>query len=205
MQCDSIKLILASASPRRKELIKGCFLNYEVQAADIDEDLPYDSPVELVEKLSKLKAKAVLEERSDENVLVIGSDTIVVLEDQVLGKPKNKDEAREMLKLLSGKTHEVLTGVALLSLDKEIVFYEKTSVKFTAISEDLLELYLDTGESLDKAGAYGIQGNALSFIEKVNGSYSNVVGLPVDRLLVEIKNFVSAEDDTKGRWREKFC
>lgn len=205
IESNSVQLILASASPRRRELLKSCFINYKVEPADIDENLSFTRPQDLVENLAYLKAKEVLDRHGQENVLVLGADTIVVLDGQILGKPKDIVQAKEMLKRLSGKAHLVFTGVALVNKSKKVVFSEKTQVSFTEITADLLDLYLKTEDSLDKAGAYGIQGHALSFIKSIQGSYSNVVGLPVDRVLHEVKSFLEVDDkDTKGKWREVF-
>ena len=204
MEENKIQLILASASPRRKDLLQGCFLNYLIRVSNTDENIDGYGPSELVEKLAFEKAQDVLEKSSEKNILVLGADTVVVIGDEILGKPRDTQEAREMLRKLSGKEHTVMTGVTLLTRGNTISFVEKTKVTFSKISEDLLELYLATGESLDKAGSYGIQGVALSFIEKIEGSYSNVVGLPVDRCLSEIKNIVGAGIDQSGGWRERF-
>lgn len=199
------QFVLASSSPRRQELIKGCFLNFEVVVSEIDENVSGMSPKDLVQFLALEKAKAVLGTyKEQEHVLILGADTIVVIDNMILGKPKNREDAKRILKILSGREHEVMTGVALVSRNCERYFVETTKVTFEEIDDDLIDFYLDTGESMDKAGAYGIQGVALSFINKVEGSYSNVVGLPVNRVLQEVKHFVGASDDKKGKWRELF-
>lgn len=128
----------------------------------------------------------------------------MVLEGKILGKPSDTNHARQMLQDLSGKTHQVLTGVCLQMAGKVEVFYRQSDVTFRNISQDLLELYLATEESLDKAGAYGIQGAALGFIENVQGSYSNVVGLPVDDVIIAIKKFLGHTKDDSGEWRKCF-
>ena len=197
-------LVLASASPRRRELLKSCYLNFSVEISDIDENINEESPIKLVQLLAMEKASTILERTKKDAPIVLGSDTIVVLDNKILGKPTNKDDARKMLLSLSGKKHIVVTGVALVSKEKSVQFYDETTVVFDEISPDLLELYLNTGESLDKAGSYGIQGPALSFIKKVEGSYSNVVGLPVDKVLSEIKSFIGCRYDEQGKWREQF-
>ncbi len=197
-------LVLASQSPRRKELLGHTFLPFEVDPSDVEEITDKTIPSEVAIQLAEMKAEAVFEKRKSNNEIVIGSDTIVVLKNEILGKPIDKSDARKMLLKLSGCTHEVITGVSLINSEKSFSFYESTKVTFRDISEDLLERYLETGDSLDKAGAYGIQNQSLSFIEKVEGSYSNVVGFPVDRFLIELKSFLDAGNDDKGIWREIF-
>lgn len=198
------QFILASGSPRRKELLRGCFINFIIRVSDIDEDISEQSAEKLVMKLACEKAQAIVNSSVEEKILVLGADTVVVIGNEILGKPANRDEARIMLKKLSGKEHLVMTGVALNDREKSISFVEKTKVVFNDIDSDLLELYLQTGESLDKAGSYGIQGLALSFIKSIDGSYSNVVGLPVDRCLYEIKRILGADKDKSGKWRDQF-
>ncbi len=197
-------LVLASQSPRRKELLGHTFLPFEIEPSDIEEVTDKVIPSEVAVQLAEMKAEAVFEKRKNSNEIVIGSDTIVVLNNEILGKPIDVNDARGMLLKLSGKTHEVITGVSLINAENSLSFYESTRVTFRDISEDLLELYLETGDSLDKAGAYGIQNQSLSFIEKVEGSYSNVVGFPVDRFLIELKSFLGSNDDNQGKWREIF-
>lgn len=201
---DKKKLILASASPRRHELLRGLFINFDIESANIDENIEISSPKKLVEQLAYRKAKFILDKHIDEDVIVLGADTVVVLDDKVLGKPADKKEAKQMLENLSSKEHSVLTGYALVDHKKKFVSSEKTLVRFDKIDKDLLDLYLSTGESMDKAGAYGIQGQALSFISNVSGSYANVVGLPVHSVLQDLKTFLGYKDDDKGIWRGHF-
>ena len=198
------KLILGSTSPRRKELMQATFLKYEVSVADITEVSECTVPSDIALDIALQKARAVLDKSKEENPLILAADTIVVLGDKILGKPKDEDEARIMLSSLSGKTHQVITGVALLSREKNMTFFESTQVSFNEIDDDLMDYYIKTGESLDKAGAYGIQGYGLSFVANVEGSYSNVVGLPVDKVIIKIKEFVQMADDLKGIWRSYF-
>lgn len=197
-------LILGSQSPRRKELLKASFLKYRIVCADIEEISVLVKPEEIVVDLAQQKAQAVYTKLDDPKNLVIGSDTIVVFQGEILGKPKNVDEARETLQKLSGQEHTVLTGVCFFSQKKVHSFYESTTVKFQEISQDLLELYLETGDSLDKAGAYGIQAEALAFIDSIDGSYSNVVGFPIDKVILNLKYILGFERDTEGKWRECF-
>jgi septum formation protein len=199
-------LILGSQSPRRKELLKATFLNYEIEISDIEEKSDVEPIEDFVMDLSLIKAQDVLKKCKNkyENPLVLGADTIVVINDKVLGKPKSRVEARSMLSSLSGNKHEVLTGVSLISETKKMCFFERTSVEFEMISDDLMDLYLNTEESMDKAGAYGIQAYALAFIKKINGSYSNVVGLPTNLVIQKLKEFNGLENDNSGKWREFF-
>ncbi|MFT6632158.1 MAG: septum formation protein [Bacteriovoracaceae bacterium] len=198
------KLILGSQSPRRKELLKASFLKYEIVIADLDEISELENPEEIVVDLALQKARAVYKSVDDERSFVIGADTIVVYENEILGKPKDIAEARETLNKLSGHEHQVLTGVSFVYKNNEYSFYETTQVKFQKITPDLLELYLETGDSLDKAGAYGIQASALSFIDSINGSYSNVVGFPIDKVILHLKKELGFESDIDGKWRNCF-
>ena len=175
-----MQLILASASPRRKELLGLFGLPFTIRAADIDETMdPAKAPCDEVARVSRLKALAVPREKRD---LVIAADTIVVCEGNVLGKPHDEAEAAAMLQLLSGRDHQVMTGCTVL-LDGECeTFTEVTDLHFRALSQKEIEKYVATGEPMDKAGAYGIQGGAALFCERMVGDYYNVMGLPVCRL-----------------------
>lgn len=195
------QLILGSASPRRKELLKHAYLNFEIITSDLEEISHFEKPVEIVKDLALQKAKHVFEACNKKNPFVIGADTIVVIDEKILGKPNSREDAKEMLLSLSNKTHHVYTGVAFVWDGKECVFYDSTQVSFCHIDNDLLNFYLDTGESMDKAGSYGIQGAALGFIDRVNGSYSNVVGLPVDKVLLNLKKVMNSSES----WRNRFC
>lgn len=172
-------IILASKSPRRKELLSLITTDFEIKSADVDESLPDGiSPSEAVEYLSKIKAEPF---RNNDN-LVIGADTVVSINNQILGKPKDKNDAHAMLKMLSGNTHEVYTGVSVLLGDKTETFSVATRVKFFELTDDEIDRYIETGEPMDKAGAYGIQGFGSLLIEGIDGDYFNVVGLPVSKL-----------------------
>ncbi|MAZ46957.1 MAG: septum formation protein Maf [Halobacteriovoraceae bacterium] len=203
MPKNTYSLVLASQSPRRKELIKSLFIPFKVEPANIDETSRFDEPSKLVEDLSFQKAQAVLSNCSSPSI-VVGSDTIVYFEGEVLGKPNTRDEAGAILKRLSGKQHEVYSGVCICTEGMSKTFSVKTKVYFREIPDDLLELYLDTEESMDKAGAYGIQAHALAFIERIEGSYSNVVGLPVDSLLIALQEFLQKLEPSKSEWRSCF-
>lgn len=200
------QMILGSASPRRKELMKHTYLNYEVVTSDIEEISTLTPPEEIVQDLALQKARHVFRNATQFACpFVIGADTIVVNNNKILGKPTSVDHAKQMLLELSGKTHSVLTGVAFVWDNMEFSFFDQTEVTFSMISDDLLNFYLTTGESLDKAGSYGIQGAALGFIEKINGSYSNVVGLPVDKVIFHLKNIFGPHESLEGEWRKRFC
>ncbi|MBA4537204.1 septum formation inhibitor Maf [Bacillus aquiflavi] len=180
------RLILASSSPRRKELLEMLHLTFEVSSSDVDESYdPLLSPEQIVMDIASRKAKAVA--NKCEAALVIGADTIVVLEHKVLGKPKNSEEAYDMLKLLSGKTHSVYTGVAIVDSDREIKFYEKTDVTFWELTDEEITTYIQSGEPLDKAGAYGIQQLGAILVKQIKGDYYSVVGLPLSKTVRELK------------------
>jgi septum formation protein len=193
MLIDKLKnynLILASKSPRRQELLKGLGLTFEIKTKEIEEVFP---PALFKEEipvyLSNLKAKA-FENELKENDLVITSDTIVWNENKQLGKPKDRSEAIEMLKNLSGKSHEVITAVTLMSKVKTHSFYETTKVFFKELLQEEIEYYVDNYQPYDKAGSYGIQ-EWIGFvgIPKIEGDYFNVVGLPLNRLNLELGKF----------------
>ena len=184
------KVILASASPRRQELIKLIFDSVEILPADCDETLPDGIGArEAVEYLSKIKNEASLKLTEKEN-LVISADTVVAVEDEILGKPVDKEDARRMISLLSGKVHQVYTGVTLSLNGKVKTFSEKTDVEFFSLTEEEIEEYISSSEPYDKAGAYGIQGKAGLLVKGINGDYYNVVGFPVARLKREIEEFI---------------
>lgn len=197
-----MRIILASASPRRRELLAQIGLDFEVRVSDVEEKADTDVPENLVRELSKQKAEAVFEElakeKSEEEFLVIGADTVVAYGGRILGKPGDAEEAVQMLSLLQGHTHEVYTGVSLLAMTKEPArgkessvlrktFHEVTRVYFCPMSQEEIAAYVETGEPLDKAGAYGIQGIFARYIKGIEGDYNNVVGLPVGRLYQEMK------------------
>lgn len=184
------KIILASASPRRKELLEQIGLSFQIEPARGEEHITSVIPREVVEELSYQKAMEVARLHKEEDTLILGADTIVVYEDKIMGKPADEEEAREMLRKLSGKTHCVFTGVTavLWENQKKTVrtFSEKTEVTFYPMSEEEIMFYVKTREPMDKAGAYGIQGIGAKFIQAIHGDYNNVVGLPVARLYQEV-------------------
>ena len=184
------RILLASASPRRAEILRAVGWPFDALAADIDETIGEGESAEsAVERLALGKALAALERRRAP--LVLGADTTVVVESLILGKPSDDGEARRMLRLLSGRWHDVLTGVALMSDDgRRAVAHERTRVRFAPMSDAEIEWYVASGEPRDKAGAYAVQGRAALFIEEISGDYWNVVGLPVRlvyRLVDEIR------------------
>ena len=175
-----MQLILASQSPRRKELMGLFRIPFSVQVADIDETMdPSRPPYEEVARVSRLKAEATPHKNAD---VVVAADTIVVCSGSILGKPKNEEDAFRMLKMLSGKDHQVMTGLTVLRGDTAQVCTEVTDVHFRELTDGEILAYIRTGEPMDKAGAYGIQGGAALFVEKLSGDYYNVMGLPVCRL-----------------------
>ncbi len=175
-----MEIILASQSPRRRELLGLFHLPFVIRVADIDETMdPSLPPFDEVARVSKLKALAVPRGADD---IVIAADTIVVLGNRVLGKPHSPEEAAEMLSALSGRDHQVMTGMTVLRGEKIVSCTEVTDIHFRCLSEKEIAAYVATGEPMDKAGSYGIQGGAALFAEKMVGDYYNVMGLPVCRL-----------------------
>lgn len=182
-------LILASSSPRRRELLTVAGLDFTVDAADIDERIqPGEPPAKYVQRLAVEKAQAVWERNAakdsgDDPLIVLGADTTVVLDGEMMGKPVDQADARRMLEALAGRTHQVLTGIATVSRAGVVSEVEITQVFFNLIDERELIHYLASGEPLDKAGAYGIQGYAARWIPRIEGCYFNVVGLPLARTI----------------------
>lgn len=193
MEKQKIKLILASGSPRRKELLGHLKLPYEIIIKNIPEESHHTEPKAFAQHIAEQKGEAVFREQLD-NCLVVSADTIVSLGSIIYGKPKDSEDAGRILMELSGRTHSVFTGVTIhLKLDGKIIkhsFVEETKVTFNKISPELLERYLTTKDSLDKAGAYGIQGGSLSFISRVEGDYANVVGFPLSRFVLEVESIL---------------
>jgi septum formation protein len=171
-------LVLASASPRRQELLRNAGITFEVQPANVPEDpLPREAAKDCAERLARDKALAVAHRRP--NDCVLGADTVVVVDGQILGKPADPADAERMLRLLSGREHQVITGVCLVADGKSFVTSETTLVTVNEITDQEIADYIATGEPMDKAGAYAIQGIASRWIPRIEGDYSNVVGLPV--------------------------
>jgi septum formation protein len=197
------RIVLASASPRRKELLEQIGIEFEICPAKGEEKVTKTAPDEVVLELSKQKAEEVAagvllynethpELVTPQDILVIGADTVVSHGGKILGKPKDKEDSKKMLFLLSGDIHSVYTGVTLVFIDKsgrtgEYAFFEKTDVEVYPLSEGEISEYIKSGEPMDKAGSYGIQGLFARYIKKIDGDYNNVVGLPVARLYQELK------------------
>ncbi len=179
------RLILASASPRRKELLELLQLPFEVISSEVEEVVDENlHPADMVQLLAKQKAESVA--KTNDHAYVIGSDTLVVFQGKMLGKPKNEKEAMEMLTMLSGQTHEVYTGVSIVYNEKHHSFCEKTTVTFYTLTQREIEEYIKTGESMDKAGSYGIQGFGALLVKEINGDYYAVMGLPIARTKREL-------------------
>lgn len=202
-----MRIILASKSPRRKELLSRIGIEYECIVSEAEEKTTESSPDKVVAELSRQKAENIFEiiragERDNSPMVIIGADTVVACDSNIMGKPKDKQDAGRMLKLLEGRSHSVWTGVTLLfiNIDKNGNYSEnkvisetyacETKVYMYHVSDNEIEEYIKTEEPLDKAGAYGIQGIAAKFIEKIEGDYNNVVGLPVSALYQRIKNIL---------------
>lgn len=176
-------IILASSSPRRRELLEKFKLKHTVMESKIiEKSNPQDGPYEMAMSLAFEKAYNI--GKNHEENIVIGADTIVFFQNQILGKPQDEKDARRILELLSGNEHKVITGIALINLNKrvKVVDFEETSVRFRKLDKKLIDRYIATKEPFDKAGAYGIQGYGGLLVEKINGCYNNVIGLPVGKL-----------------------
>ncbi len=189
------KIILASQSPRRRELMEMLAMPFEVLVSDKEEIIKSTNPKEVTEELSRQKAEAVAE--TTDNGIIIGADTVVACDGKILGKPRDKKDAYDIIHSLQGRSHMVYTGVTIICKengDKQIrTFSEGTKVKVSKMNEDEIRAYIETDEPYDKAGAYGIQGTFGKFIEGIEGDFYNVVGLPVSRLYREIRNLLLTE------------
>lgn len=184
-----MNIILASASPRRRELMKLITDDFTAVSVDVDETVPENTDVHFVSmNLAELKARTAAD--SYPNDIIIGCDTTVICDKKILGKPKDKDECREFMRMLSGRTHQVATGCCILYKDKVTCFVVVTHVTFRSLSENEIENYISTTEPYDKAGGYGIQGKGSLLIEEIHGDYFNVVGLPVSELNQQLKFFI---------------
>ena len=182
------KLVLASASPRRRELLTQVGVRFDVLTADIDESvIAGESPEVYTQRLALEKARTVLA-RCDADTYVLGADTTVSVDGALLGKPADADDAARMLRMLQGRPHEVITGVALVSATSSQIVAETTRVFFSPMSESEIAAYIATGEPMDKAGAYAIQGKAARWIPRIEGDYANVVGLPLSQVCTLLKN-----------------
>lgn len=181
------KLILASTSPRRAELLKSAGLAFTVSHPDADEKLHVgETPVEYAVRTAREKAESL---PAPPGTIILGADTVVAAEGQILGKPADADDAAAMLRLLSGKMHEVITGVCLRSAKKTVCLHVTTAVLFRDLSDEEISAYVATGDPLDKAGAYAIQNGAAGMVRRIDGSYSNVVGLPLCEVIEALEAF----------------
>lgn len=179
-------LILASNSPRRKELLTQARLSFSVVASTIDEQVDLSlAPEQVVQSLALQKANDVFSRHQD--AIVIGADTVVVLKGKILGKPQDREDAKETLRALSNQTHSVYTGVAIVLANQPCTFSEETKVTFWPLMDGEIDAYLDSGEPFDKAGSYGIQGLGALFVKEIAGDYFNVVGLPLSKTVRELK------------------
>ncbi|MBE6553380.1 MAG: septum formation protein Maf [Ruminococcaceae bacterium] len=182
-----MQLILASKSPRRREILENLGVRFEIVTADTDESTAERDPCRLVEILAARKGEAVREKmraegRSLSDCVILASDTVVAAESEILGKPRDRADARRMLKMLSGATHRVVSGICLIRGERIYTAHEVTEVTFDPMSEDEIEAYINAENPFDKAGAYAIQGRASAYIRGIRGCYFNVVGLPIHRL-----------------------
>lgn len=181
-------LILASQSPRRRELLSRCGVPFICEPADIDETIRPDKPLEKeIERLSFMKAEHILAKHPD--AVVLGSDTIVTVDGKALGKPHDEKTAAAMLARLQGRSHHVITGVALLSRKRKFISHETAEVVFVPMDEEEIRKYIATGECFDKAGAYGIQGYGGRYVKEIHGDYYAIMGLPLHLVYKELKNF----------------
>ena len=185
------RIVLASASPRRRELLKQIGLTFDIMPSHIDEVLRGSSPAENVMGLAMDKAKDIYDQltaRGETDLLVIGADTVVALEQEILGKPKDEADALRMLTFLQGHTHQVYTGVCLMTSNGAQTFYGKTDVTMYPATEEQLKAYIASSEPMDKAGSYAIQGLGTVFVQGIHGDYNNVVGLPVAEIWQRINS-----------------
>lgn len=187
MNTDNIDIVLASGSPRRKELLQQIGLKFRVVKSGCDEIIRESEPDRIVMKLSSDKANDVAGKLRNNDALIIGADTVVSCDGVILGKPVDDADAKRMLRMISGRTHSVFTGVTVIHGDKSISFAEETVVNVISMSDEEIDEYIHTGEPLDKAGAYGIQGRFAMYVSGISGDYNNVVGLPISRLMSTIK------------------
>jgi len=190
-----MRLILASASPRRRELLRNAGFEFDIQAGHVVEEIqPGERPEEFARRAARDKAMQVAVS-SPPGSIVLGADTVVVIDEETLGKPSNREDATRFLRLLSGRTHQVHTGICLVRAPAEIVAveHETTQVTFRELDEEEIRCYVESGEPLDKAGAYAIQGLASKFVTRISGCYSNVVGLPVALVYEILKPLMEAE------------
>lgn len=184
------RLILASSSPNRRQILERAGIEFDWMISDADERAEGLAPAELVTELSRRKLEAVLPRCAYDDI-VVTADTVVSIDDEILGKPHDAAEARRFLETLSGRTHIVFTGVQIAYKDRQMSFYQTTDVKFYPLSEKEINAYIESGEWHGKAGGYGIQGPAALFVEGIKGDYNNIFGLPAAQLMREIRKLVN--------------
>jgi septum formation protein len=212
MENSKLKFVLASASPRRKELIGHLQIPFEIITLNVPEESEATDPVKFSQEIACAKGDAVfrqlIKDKPASSFFVVSADTIVCLDGKIFGKPRDRSEARTFLNELGGRTHSVFTAVAVnfyhQGKSDTLTFVEESKVNFNKISDSLMERYLDTGDSLDKAGAYGIQGPSLTFISRVEGDYANVVGFPLSRFVTESEKFLKAKFPKEDLWLNLF-
>ncbi|HHU83710.1 MAG TPA: septum formation protein Maf [Clostridiales bacterium] len=182
-----MKILLASASPRRKELMEKAGFSIEIKPSDTDENIVFDGNVgEYVMKLAEIKS---IDASADD--IVVSADTVVAIDNKILGKPENRQAAYDMLKTLSGNIHSVYTGVCVKKGKVKEIFFEKTDVEFFDLTDEEIYKYIDTGEPFDKAGGYGVQSKACIFVKRIDGDYYNVVGLPIAKVYRAVSKLVN--------------
>lgn len=182
------RIVLASKSPRRQDILRQVHIPFTVRVADLDESIIKErSPVKKVERLAQLKAANVAMKHDE---VLIAADTVVSFNGQILEKPKDKDDAKRVLQMLSNKEHSVFTGVSLRSMQEQKTFVVETRVTFYPLSDDEIDDYIASGEPFDKAGAYGIQGLGATLVKEIHGDYFNVVGLPIGRVVRELHSML---------------
>lgn len=202
-----LELVLASQSPRRQELLSHLKIPFRIQIAGIEENCEHQDPNLYVCSLAEMKAQAVKAKLSCQNnkqVVILAADTVVYCDGRILEKPRDAESAKQMLKLLSNREHTVLTGVYLVCEEYSELFSVKTQVIFDSIDPQTLETYIESKEFLDKAGSYGIQGQAQVFVREINGSYSNVVGLPLSRVRLAFEKLIQKMGGDPSQWRRYF-
>ncbi len=209
MEIEKYRFILGSGSPRRKQMFDWMGINYEVIPPDVDEELNINDPKLFVKEVLKRKLDAVSEKiikRQDKSSLILVSDTIVIFENEILGKPKDINDARVTLKRMRNQVHEVITGFALQLIEdgkkkKDLIQLESSLVKFWDFPDSVLEDYLSLKDSMDKAGSYGLQGPGMVLVESIKGSYSNVVGLPLNKVIESLTSVLEIKDP---EWKNIF-
>lgn len=186
-------LVLASKSPRRRDLLVQAGYRFQINVSRVDETVEETNPIDKVMAIAKKKGLDVFFKYTDDQAVVLSADTIVVINDYILGKPKDKEDARLMLKMLQNNIHQVYTAVFIKSKDKEQLFYEKTDVQVSSMTDEEIEEYVSTTEPYDKAGGYAIQGIFSKYISKINGDYYNVMGLPINKVREALKQYTFEE------------